>query len=151
MRRILFAIAAALFTCNLQTAGAETVSVPIDESKLVAFQKGFSTIYVANPSIADITVVDQHHVFVLGKTFGITNLLALGPKGELVASMPLSVEGHAGQTVTLHMGLTQLTYDCHSGRCEAAPVPGDAKLFYEMVHNENVNREDLAQRQAGAH
>ena len=58
------------------------LSVPMDEVRMVTFVKPVATVYVGNPMIADITVIDSRHVFVLGKAFGATNIIALDSNGK---------------------------------------------------------------------
>src|SRR5882724_6723787 len=53
------------------------VGVTVDQARLVSFPAPVKTVYVGNPWIADISMVDSEHAFVLGKTFGVTNLIAL--------------------------------------------------------------------------
>lgn len=132
MRRtvaLAFVIAAGL-TGGQALAGG--VAVPLDEVRTVAFAKPVATVYVGNPSIADINMIDARHAFVLGKRFGTTNIIALDNSGHEVANTYVSVSGSNGTTVTLTKGATQskpatqMTLSCTGMRCEEAPVPGDA-------------------------
>jgi len=110
------------------------VAVPLDEVRTVAFAKPVTTVYVGNPSIADINMIDARHAFVLGKRFGTTNIIALDNTGHEVANTYVSVLGASGGTVTLTKGAsgttpaTQTTLACDGSRCEVAPVPGDARF-----------------------
>jgi hypothetical protein len=110
------------------------VAVPLDEVRTVAFAKPVTTVYVGNPSIADINMIDARHAFVLGKRFGTTNIIALDSTGHEVANTYVSVSGASGGTVTLTKGAfgttpaTQTTLACGGARCEVAPVPGDARF-----------------------
>ena len=61
---------------------AGSVTVPIDQARIVTFKQPVSTVYVGNPSMADVTVIDSHRVFVLGKAFGTTNIIALDAYGQ---------------------------------------------------------------------
>lgn len=132
-------------------AFAGAVSVPIDQAQIVTFDKAVSTVYVGNPAMADVTVVDPHRVFVLGKAFGTTNLIALDAGGKLVSNDALKVEGHQANTVTLNRGAAQFTYACAGARCEAAPVPGDvSSAYYQPVMGENTQRQSMGQAQAMA-
>ena len=128
MRRTIagaIAIAAGL-TCGQAFAGG--VSVPMDEVRTVAFAKPVATVYVGNPAIADINMIDARHAFVLGKSFGTTNIIALDHFGRQVSNTFVSVSGSNGATVTLMKGATQTTLACGGRRCETAPLPGDARF-----------------------
>lgn len=127
------AVASAL-TCGQAFAASHThharaggVAVPMDEVRTVAFAKPVSTVYVGNPAIADINMIDARHAFVLGKSFGTTNIIALDNTGHTVSNTFVSVSGSNGGTVTLMKGSLQTTLACSGQRCEAAPVPGDAR------------------------
>jgi len=145
MRRtvaLAFAVAAGL-TGSQALAGG--VAVPLDEVRTVAFAKPVATVYVGNPSIADINMIDARHAFVLGKRFGTTNIIALDNSGHEVANTYVSVSGSNGAIVTLTKGataskaVTQTTLSCTGARCEESPVPGDAR-FGEVMGD--VSRHD---------
>ena len=116
---------AAMLTGGQAFAGG--VAVPMDEVRTVAFAKPVATVYVGNPAIADINMIDARHAFVLGKSFGTTNIIALDHWGRQVSNTFVSVSGSTGATVTLMKGATQSTLSCTGRRCEAAPVPGDVR------------------------
>ncbi|HEY4944489.1 MAG TPA: pilus assembly protein N-terminal domain-containing protein [Rhizomicrobium sp.] len=122
-------IAAALAFGLVSTqALAAGVSVPMDEVRTVTFAKPITTVYVGNPTIADINMIDSRHAFLLGKSFGMTNIIALDSAGREVSNVPVSVTGSQGATVTLTKGTATTTLACSSARCEAAPHPGDSNF-----------------------
>ena len=146
MRRTLafgFVSAAVLMACPAFAAG---VSVSMDEVRTVAFAKPVATVYVGNPAIADINMIDARHAFVLGKSFGTTNIIALDNSGREVANTSISVSGSNGMRVTLMKGATQTTLSCTSSRCEAAPVPGDA--HFSDVMGDVTKRLDMGTKGA---
>ena len=49
------------------TAYAAGVSLQMDQAQVLTFQRPIKTILVGNPLIADVTVIDPRHAFVLGK------------------------------------------------------------------------------------
>jgi Flp pilus assembly secretin CpaC len=144
MRRtaaLAFAVAAGLTTSQALAGG---VAVPLDEVRTVAFAKPVATVYVGNPSIADINMIDARHAFVLGKRFGTTNIIALDNSGHEHANTYVSVSGSNGAIVTLTKGatptkpVTQTTLSCTGVRCEESPVPGDAR-FGEVMGESAVH------------
>src|SRR6478672_2809030 len=76
------------------------VAVPLDEVRTVAFARPVTTVYVGNPSIADINMIDARHAFVLGKRFGTTNIIALDHYGRQVSNTFVNVSGSNGAMVT---------------------------------------------------
>lgn len=126
------------------------IAVPLDEVRVVAFSTPVSTVYVGNPIVADVSVIDSRHAFVLGKGFGQTNLVALNADGKQVVNEHVSVYGHTGTTVILHRGTAQATYTCASIRCEIAPTPGDDKDSYSNRMEQITNHQDAGIKAASA-
>src|ERR1700712_2218581 len=128
MRRALFV--AALFTVAAPALAAETgaVDLGLDEVHTLTFRAPVATIYVGNPAIADITMIDARHAFVQGKSYGRTNIVALNRDGAQVFNSGVNVTGQEGSgTVVLNRGAQRITLSCAGNRCEPAPVPGDGK------------------------
>jgi len=104
------------------------VALALDEVHTLAFQTPVSTVYVGNPSIADVTMIDARHAFVQGKAYGRTNVMALNRENVVVFNTHISVTGNdGGGTVTLNRGAQRVTLNCAGGRCEPTPMPGDGK------------------------
>jgi Flp pilus assembly secretin CpaC len=124
--------------------------VSLDEARTISFDRPISTVYVGNPAIADVTMIDSTHAFILGKAFGATNLLALDGRGNQISNQPVAVVGRPDSTVTLNLGTAQLTYACGSSRCETTPTPGDAKDPYDVELGQAAAHQDLGMKNAGA-
>ena len=150
MRRI--AALAALFCAWISPAiGAETgLVVQLDEARTIAFDRPISTLYVGNPAIADITMIDSTHAFIVGKAFGATNLLALDARGNQISDQPVAVIGRPDAIVTLNRGHNQLTFACAPKHCEATPTQGDEKDPYDTWLSEEASHQDLGNKNAGA-
>lgn len=147
MRRFLFiGFVASLLSAAPATAG--TLSVPMDEVRMVTFVHPVSTVYIGNPTIADVTVIDSRHVFVLGKAFGSTNLIALDANGHEVTNSPLAVYRRKENIVTLNLGKQQQTYSCADSRCESAPLPGDDNTIYGAATTQATQHEQLGEKAA---
>src|SRR5262249_13425483 len=124
-----------------QAALAAGVGVPMDQVRMITFRTPFKTVYVGNPIIADITVIDSTHVFVLGKNFGTTNIVALDDGGRVIMNDQITVLGQQGTMVTLQRGPGQKTLSCDAGRCEAKPTPGDEPVPFDAVSGQ-IDRRD---------
>lgn len=135
---------------TVRTATIPSISVPLDEVRVVAFSHPVATIYVGNPMIADVSMIDSRHAFVLGKGFGGTNVVALDTDGKQVVNEHVSVYGHTGSTVILHRGVAQATYNCASVRCEVAPTPGDDKDTYSSRMDQLMGHQDAGIKAASA-
>lgn len=126
------------------------ISLPMDEVRVVAFTQPVATIFVGNPLIADVSMIDNRHAFVLGKSFGATNIVALNIDGKQVVNQSVNVFGHTGNMVVLHRGVARATFTCGGARCEAAPTPGDDKDSYSARMEQIIGHQDANIKAAAA-
>lgn len=124
------------------------LALVMDEVRVVTFNRPITTVFVGNPTIADATVIDNHHAFVLGKSFGVTNLIALGPDSQMVTNQQISVMNRAGGVVTLNKGALQFSYACTRAHCESNPIPGDQKGFFDDNNSSVGAHQDQAVKAA---
>ncbi len=129
-------------------ACADTISVALDEVQTVTFPSQVATVNVGNPAIADITMIDDRHAFILGKAYGATNIIALGKGGDMISNTHVSVLNGQQATVTLQRGTQRTTYTCAAGRCEAAPQPGDGKDSFDAASSQISSHQDAAKKAA---
>lgn len=117
------------------------VALGLDEVHTLAFNTPVSTVYVGNPSIADVTMIDARHAFVQGKGYGRTNIMALNRDNVMVFNTHVTVTGSdGGGTVTLNRGAQRVTLNCAGGRCEPTPMPGDGKESFEVAGQTAVHQ-----------
>jgi hypothetical protein len=146
MRRAFFA--ASLIAVMPLPAFAAGLGLAMDEVRTITFDKTVATVYVGNPAIADITMIDTRHAFVIGKSPGTTNIIALDGEGRSVANTGVAVLAsvNSGSIVTLNRGTQRVTYSCTTSHCDMTPEPGDSKDVFEMVnqqltaHSENAHK-----------
>jgi len=151
MHRVLFAaLAIAAVSPAFAAGNAGGIALTMDEVRTLTFEKPIATVYVGNPSIADITMIDARHAFVLGKAYGRTNIVALNHDGEQVYNSRINVAQGGNETLTLNRGAQRVTYNCNEGHCEPAPVPGDGKEVFEQMNGEFTTHADAARKAAGA-
>src|SRR5258706_1003421 len=104
------------------------VALALDEVHTLTFRNPVSTVYVGNPTIADVTMIDARHAFVQGKGYGRTNIMALNHDNVMVFNTHVTVTGNnGGGTVVLNRRAQRVTLNCAGGRCEPTPMPGDGK------------------------
>jgi len=147
MRRILFTTTFLAGLAAAANAGS-AVSVPLDQVRIIAFKHPVSTLYVGNPVIADVTIIDNRHAFVQGKAFGTTNILALDASGRQVANEAVIVASSGGAMVTLQRGTAQTTYACASAHCQPAPLPGDGKDAFDAANDQITKHQSLLSKAA---
>ncbi len=131
----------------LMPAHAERVSVVLDQAKVMSLPSGTKTVVVGNPAIADVVVQKNGIIVITGKTYGLTNLIALDGTGKIIAESALFVEEPSEGIVTVQRGLDRESYSC-SPRCAPTLVPGDASTFFTNIGTQADTRNKLAQPQA---
>ena len=122
------------------TAG---IGLAVDQARLISFPEPVKTVYVGNPVIADISMLDSQHAFVQGKTFGVTNLIALSANGKQVSNQQVTVLNN-GAAVTVNRGADQFNYMCTLAHCETAPRPGDPNSYVSNTEGAATTHESTA-------
>ncbi len=136
-------------------APAQTVTVPADHTGLVRLPQEAATIVVGNPAIADAMLHDSRTLFVSGRVFGQTNLIALNASGQVIyaadVSVTLSERDHV-QVVrnnTSELSVAQHSYVCDPV-CRAVPVIGDAPGRFDAITAQRSAVTGAGQAAAGA-
>jgi Flp pilus assembly secretin CpaC len=149
MRNVFFAASLAL--ALPAPAFAAGIALAMDEVRTVSFAVPVATVYVGNPSIADINMIDARHAFVIGKGFGNTNIVALDGDGKQVFDTQIAVlasAANASSTLVLNRGVQRSTYSCTAGHCEATPEPGDGKDTFEAINSQLASHSAAAKSAA---
>jgi hypothetical protein len=148
MRRTTALLATVLLTAGAAQARSVSVSVPLDEVRMVAFARPISTLYIGNPAVADVTMIDKRHAFVLGKAFGATNIVALDASGSEISNQQVVVFGSGSAVLTLQRGAARTTYSCAASRCEPSPQPGDGKDPFDSNMDQIAKHQQLVAKMA---
>ena len=146
MRRAFLAAAALIAAAPASAAGNGSMALALDEVQTLTFKTPVATVYVGNPTIADVTMLDARHAFVQGKGYGHTNLVALDRDNKQIYNAQVAVVGaHDSSTVTLNRGTQRITFTCAGGRCEQTPTPGDDQKAFDAA-NTAMNAHQTAAR-----
>lgn len=141
----LFALAA-LATVLGSTAAVDAkdpISVMIDRAKVMRISAPAATVVVGNPAIADATIQDRQTLVITGKINGVTNLVILDAKGELIADELINVEKTDRGTVTVQRGASRFTYAC-TPSCNIAMEPGDNSEHFGQATTQLTGRNGFA-------
>jgi hypothetical protein len=104
-------------------AAAEGFVVPLSESRPLTVTGSAADVLVGDPAIADVTVIDHHHILVHGRAFGRTNLVVMDGAGRTLFSQSVVVSAGDDGRVSLFRGPIQSEYAC-AVRCERLPAAG---------------------------
>jgi len=150
MQRPTVLLASMLLMAGAAQARNTSVTVPLDAVRMLAFDKPIATLYIGNPVIADITMIDKRHAFIQGKAYGATNVVALDASGDEISNQQVIVFGAGGGgVVTLQRGAAQTTYSCAAARCEPTPQPGDGKDPFDQNMGQIQAHQALVAKAAG--
>lgn len=140
-------ILASLLCLPAISASAKDLVVRYDQSQLLRLSRPASAIIVGNPSIADVTLQDGNLLVVTGKTFGITNIIALDANQKIIKDQRVLVERDDRRVVNLHKGSTRYTYAC-TPNCEPTLTIGDDTTFFKAVKDANASKRDFSEGSA---
>lgn len=123
--------------------GQAPVAVMIDHAKVVKLPERTQTVIVGNPIIADVTVQKNGILVVTGKSYGVTNLIALDAGGALLTESLISVQAPNESLVTVQRGLERESYSC-TPNCQPSLLLGDANKYFSEVGGQAGQRNTLA-------
>ncbi len=150
-----FALAGSLMPlpANAQTVGAQTVAraaersdavaVMVDQAKVIRLPEKTQTVVVGNPMIADISVQKNGILVVTGKSFGVTNFIALDAAGAMLAESRVTVRAATDSVVTVQRGMERESYSC-APQCQPAIQLGDSNKFFGEVGGQATSRNQMA-------
>ena len=131
----------ALLASSAATAASLTVTV--DQAKPLKLSKEASTVVVGNPSIADAYVQTGKQLVLIGRSLGITNVIAFDNNGDQVTNFSVMIQGNGYQEVSLFRGTDRRTFACAS-KCEPALKQGDETSFFRDMTSQVEKKSALA-------
>jgi len=120
---MLAALVAAPLPASAQTGyqtGSQTgslagaLNVEIDRSARVQLNGPASSVIVGNPAIADVTVLDANTLFIVGKGYGVTEVVAVDGVGRTLFQREVIVTGGSTGTVRVWRGAQATEMACGS-------------------------------------
>ncbi|MFT3978727.1 MAG: pilus assembly protein N-terminal domain-containing protein [Sphingomonas bacterium] len=126
-----------------QSTALESVVVLVDHAKVVRLPERAQTVIVGNPAIADVAVQRNGVMVVTGKSFGVTNLIALDAAGSLLAESLVRVSAASDSVLTVQRGMDRESYSC-TPECQPSIQLGDAQKYFGDVGTQASNRNALA-------
>jgi hypothetical protein len=91
---------------------AASLGVPLNQSVLISLPAPAHNVFLGSPTVADVTMSDQRHVVVTGKTGGVTNLIVTDERGRTIFSRQIVVAAGSGDRVSLINGGNVISYAC---------------------------------------
>ncbi len=115
---------------QLQTYQGQNYTVEINKTQVLHLPAPASVIVVGNTAIADVSVHSPNLVFIIGRGYGVTNVIALNEIGQTILEADIQVknsQSSSGKRVML-VGQGWQSYAC-APFCQPAPVLSDNPGF----------------------
>jgi len=116
MRRLTLALCAGLSLSIATAAVADSPSAPLSVSAGAAARLTLAApvrdIVVGDPSVADVSLVNERTLVIMGKKAGATTVMAFDARGRALADRDVVVSDVPAQAVVVYRGAKASTYAC---------------------------------------
>lgn len=119
MRRLSLALAAALFFAGA-AAHAQSMSVGPGQAANISLSGPVRDIVVADPQVADVSLVNERTLVVMGKHPGVTTIMAFDAAGRTLANRLVVVSDNSA-SLTVYRGAVASSYACDEQCSRIAP------------------------------
>jgi pilus assembly protein CpaC len=75
----------------IQKSEEQTIGVPIDRAFIIESAVPFAELSMANPAVADFSILSDKTVYILGKLAGTTTLTLIDKKGNWISNVQIKV------------------------------------------------------------
>ncbi len=97
---------------SVAQAQARPLNIEIDSSTRIQLRAPAGSVIVANPKIADVTVVDANTLFITGKGYGVTEIVAVDALGRPLFQSQVVVSAGSNGTVRVWRGAQATDMAC---------------------------------------
>lgn len=113
-------LAAALIAAPVVASAQDgALNVEIDRSARVQLRGAAASIIVGNPQIADVSLVDANTMFIVGKGYGVTEVVAVDGVGRTLFQREVVVTGGSTGSVRVWRGAQATEMTCGAS-CSAS-------------------------------
>jgi Flp pilus assembly secretin CpaC len=142
------ATTAAVWALAIAPAAADDLIVKYDQSQLLRLPRPAAEIIIGNPAIADVAVQSGNLLVVTGKSFGITNIIALDADRNVIQDQRVLVRRDDAKVVNLQRGTDRQSYNC-TPQCNPSIVIGDEQKFFDSIRNASQTKIGFSEGVAG--
>ena len=122
----------AALTLEATMARASDLFVKYDQSQLMRLPRPVAEIIIGNPTIADVSVQGGTLLVITGKSFGITNIIALDSERNVIQDQRVIVQRDEVKIVNLQKGGKRESYNC-SPQCNPTVTVGDDSAYFDQM------------------
>lgn len=124
---------------------SDDLIVKYDQSQLLRLPRPAAEIIIGNPAIADVSIQTGNLLVVTGKSFGITNIIALDAERNVIQDQRVMVRRDEIGVVNLHRGAARSTYNC-SPQCNPTLTIGDDAGYFAQVQAASQNKASFSEK-----
>jgi Flp pilus assembly secretin CpaC len=117
-------------THNIQAA--DQISVLLDRAQLFKMPESAKTLVIGNPAMADVSIIKNGLMVVTGKSYGLTNVIALDGQGRQISDTMIQVTAPKDEMITVSRGMEAETYHC-APTCNPTLMLGDSDKYFGQV------------------
>ena len=120
-------LSAALLLAPLAAQAQDgSLNVEIDRSARVQLRGAAASVIVGNSQIADVTVVDANTLFIVGKGYGVTEVVAVDGVGRTLFQREIVVTGGSTGSVRVWRGTQATEMTCAASCAPSVRTVGNA-------------------------
>lgn len=128
MRRLLLATFAVALSVAPALAEPTLLVVRMDQATRLMLSRPARDVIVANPAIADVSVLDARSIVVTGKAVGTTSLLVVDPAGRTITDRQVIVSSSDEGRMSYYRGGGPVQDFACSPRCGRIAPQGEAAV-----------------------
>ncbi len=130
IRAAFLGTATLLSSFALAPASQADEQVTLNKTHIVRLSQPAAAVIVGDPNIADVSVHADNILFLLGRSYGETDLLVLDSYGNTILQTDITVVGNNNRARVnlIEVGIGRESYNC-TPKCEASPKLGDSDEF----------------------
>ena len=129
----------ATLAVGAQQARANDLIVRYDQSQILRLPRPVTELIIGNPSIADVNIQGSDLLVITGKTFGVTNVIALDADRNVIQDQRVVVQRDEQRMVNLHKGAARLSYTC-TPNCQPTITIGDDPGYFEQISQHSAQK-----------
>ena len=104
-------------------AQSRPLNIEVDRSTRVQLRAPAGSVIVANPKIADVTVVDANTLFITGKGYGVTDIVAVDALGRPLFQSQVVVSAGSTGSVRVWRGAQATEMACGTSCSPSVRTP----------------------------
>jgi hypothetical protein len=149
-RAVLTAVTIVLMACMAAApAKSADLVVAYDQSQLLRLPRPVASIIIGNPSIADVAIQGGNLLVVTGKTFGVTNIIALDAERNIIQDQRIVVQRDEVRTVNLTKGGLRQSYSC-TPTCSPTLTIGDDTAYFDQISKHAATKTKFSESGGGS-